>query len=146
MKILNRFPFKNMPTIVDLLADGEVGIREIAATTGMCSFDSREVSDMLAYLTSFGRVTYSETGWSIQPPEEKSTYEQFRLHYINELTKILNKLSTSTKTVEHLSQETGLPKDAVNRYLSFLAEVTRLGVISRCSTTYPVTWCAVSST
>ena len=34
-----------------------------------------------------------------------------------------------------------LPIEKVDLYLPFLAEITRLGVISRCSTGYPATWC-----
>lgn len=144
MTALEAFPFKHMPTIVDLLAEGEVGIKEIAAATGMCSFDSREVSDMLVYLSSFGRVEHSETGWSILPSDEDAVYERFRQYHVKELNLIFSKLSASTKTVAQLSEETDLSEDTVDLYLPFLAKITRLGVISRCSTTYPVSWCTVS--
>ena len=133
-----------MTTIVDLIADGEASISEIRSATGMCSFDSTEVSDMLAFLTSFGKVEAHENEWLIQKVEEESTHERFRKAFLKDAVEVLTKLSGVEQSVEQISTETSLPNEKVERYLSFLAEITRLGVISRCSTEYPVTWCQIS--
>lgn len=143
MNPLETFPFKNMRTIVDLVTEGEVGVREIAAATGMCSMDSTEVTDMLVYLTTFGRVEFTDNGWTIDPMDEDAVYDRFRQRYLESTEVILTQLSEEAKSVEQLSNETNLSKDTVEMYLPFLADITRLGVISRCSTTYPITWCQV---
>ena len=127
--------------IVDLIAEGEIGVRQIAAATGMCSFDSTEAADMLAYLTTFGRVEHTEDGWVIHPEEDESMYERFRTRYIETAEAILKKLSTETKTISELSKETNLSKETIELFLPFLADISRLGVISRCSTDWPITWC-----
>ena len=144
MNPLLAFPFKNMSIIVDLVEQGEAGIIEIRSNTGMCSFDSKEVSDMLAYLTGFGRVEARGEGWIIQKAGEEAVYERFRKAFLKDAVAILSQLSDEEKSVEQLSEETSLSADRVDLYLPFLAEITRLGVISRCSTEYPMTWCQKS--
>jgi hypothetical protein len=145
MNPLNAFPYKNMRMIVDLIAEGEIGVRQIAATTGLCSFDSTEVADMVAYLSTFGRVEHIDDGWVIHPEDDESVYERFRTRYIETAKAIIEKLSTEAKTVTELSNETNLPKETVDLFLPFLADISRLGVITRCSTDWPITWCQVSS-
>ena len=133
-----------MSIIVDLIANGEVNVSEIRSATGMCSFDSTEVSDMLAFLTSFGRVEAQGEGWVIHKAEEESTYQRFRKAFLMDAVAILTQLSDEEQSVEQVSKEAGLPEEKVELYLPFLVEITRLGVISRCSTGYPVTWCQTS--
>ncbi|MFX1299819.1 MAG: hypothetical protein ACFFAL_01250 [Promethearchaeota archaeon] len=133
MNPLNAFPYKNMLMIVDLIADGEIGVRQIAAVTGMCSFDSTEVADMLAHLSTFGRVELTDDGWIIHPEEHESVYERFRTRHIETAEATLKQLSTEAKTVAELSKETNLPKETIELFLPFLADISRLGVISRCS-------------
>jgi hypothetical protein len=144
MNPLEAFPFKNMRIIVDLVEEGEVDVSAIRSATRMCSFDSTEVSDMLAYLTSFGRVQAEEGGWLLQKVEEKAVYERFRKSFLEVAVAILSNLTEKTKSVEQLSEDTGLAPETAKMYLPFLADITRLGVISRCSTEYPVTWCQKS--
>ena len=144
MNPLQTFPFKNMTIIVDLIEQGEVGLSEIRSNTGMCSFDSTEVSDMLAYLTGFGRVESKEDGWIITNLGEEAVYERIRKAFLKDAVAILSQLSDEVKPVEQLVKETGLSADRVDLYLPFLAKITRLGVISRCSTDYPVLWCQKS--
>lgn len=131
--------------IVDLIAVGEIGVRQIAAATGMCSFDSTEVADMLAYLTTFGRVEHSEDGWVIHPEDDESEYERFRNRHIETAEAVLKQLSTEAKTLSELSKGTNLSNETIELFLPFLAEISRLGVISRCSTDWPITWCQASS-
>ena len=145
MNALNAFPYKHMRMIVDLITEGEIGVRQIAAATGMCSFDSTEVVDMLAYLSTYGRVEHTDDGWVIHPEDDESVYERFRTRYIETAKAILEKLSTEPKTVIELSKETNLSEEMVDLFLPFLAEISRLGVITRCSTEWPITWCQVSS-
>jgi len=145
MNPLNAYPFKKMQMIVDLIAEGEISVRQIAAATGMCSFDSTEVSDMLAHLTTFGRVEQTNDGWVIHPEDKESVYERFRQRHLKTVEAILAKLSAEAKTTNELSQETSLSKETVDLFLPFLADITRLGVISRCSTGWPITWCQASS-
>ncbi|MFX1318789.1 MAG: hypothetical protein ACFE9D_03400 [Promethearchaeota archaeon] len=144
MNPLEAFPFKNMRTIVDLVEEGEVDVSAIRSATGMCSFDSTEVLDMLTYLTSFGRVEAEEGGWLLQKTEEEAAYERFRKSFLEAAVAILSKLTEKAKSVEQLSKETGLKLETVEVYLPFLADITRLGVISRCSNEYPLTWCQKS--
>jgi DNA-binding IclR family transcriptional regulator len=131
--------------IVDLIAEGEIGVRQIAAMTGMCSFDSTEVADMLAYLTTFGRVEHTDDGWVIHPEADESEYARFRTRNIETAKAILEKLSIEAKTVSELSKETNLSNETIELFLPFLAEISRLGVISRCYTDWPITWCQASS-
>ena len=144
MNPLEAFPFTNMGIIVNLIANGEVNVSEIRSATGMCSFDSTEVSDMLAFLTSFGRVEAQGDGWIIHRGSEKSTYQRFRKAFLKDAVAILTRLSEEEQSVDQISKETGVSEDKVELYLPFLAEITRLGVISRCATDYSVTWCQVS--
>ena len=144
MNPLEAFPFKKMSIIVDLIADGEVSVSRIRSETGMCSFDSTEVSDMLAFLTSFGCVEAQGDGWIIQKAEEESTFQRFRKAFLKDAVSILNQLTDEEQSVVQVSKQTGLPQEKVELYLPFLAEITRLGVISRCSPEYPVTWCQIS--
>jgi len=143
MSTLQSFPFKNMKIIVDLLFDhDEIGIPEIARATGMCSFDSREVTDMLAYLTSFGRVEESTEGWTIVKFRKGSIFGDFREAFLESMEKILRCLTPSAQTAKEIAQETQLHQDQVEEHLPFLAEITRLGVISRCSSaSVSRSWC-----
>ena len=145
MNPLTVFPYKNMRMIVDLIAEGEIGVRQIAALTGMCSFDSTEVADMLAYLSTFGSVEHTDDGWVIHPEDDESVYERFRTRHIETAEAILKQLSTEAKTVAELTKETNLSNETIELFLPFLAEISRLGVISRCSTDWPITWCQASS-
>ncbi len=144
MNPLEEFPFKNMRTIVELVEEGEVDVSAIRSATGLCSFDSTEVSDMLAYLTSFGRVEAEEGGWVLQNAEVEAVYERFRKSFLEAAVALLSKLAEKAKSSEQLSKETGLALETVELYLPFLADITRLGVISRCSTEYPIIWCQKS--
>ncbi len=144
MNPLEEFPFKNMRTIVELVEEGEVDVSAIRSATGLCSFDSTEVSDMLAYLTSFGRVEAEEGGWVLQKAEVEAVYERFRKSFLEAAVALLSKLAEKAKSSEQLSKETGLALETVELYLPFLADITRLGVISRCSTEYPIIWCQKS--
>ncbi|MFX1509222.1 MAG: hypothetical protein ACFFBR_02855 [Promethearchaeota archaeon] len=144
MNPLHVFPFKYMQIIVALLAEGEVDLSEIRSSTGMCSFDSTEVSDMLAYLTGFGRVEAQDDGWVIHKTETKAVYERFRKAFLDDAVAILTNLSTKAKPIEQLQQKTGLSAEKINLYLPFLADITRLGVIGRCSTEHPTIWCVQS--
>ena len=147
MSALQSFPFKNMPKIVNLLSgQDEIGIPEIARETGMCSFDSREVTDMLAFLTTFGRVEETRDGWAIVDNGKDSIYGDFRKAFLESIEKILCQLSTTSKSISHLAQETRVPKELVKEFLPFLEEITRLGVISRCSSaSFPRSWCVLST-
>jgi len=111
----------------------------------MCSFDSTEATDMLAYLSTFGRVEHTDEGWVIHPEDDESVYERFRTRYIETAESILKQLSTEAKTVSELSKETNLSNETIDLFLPFLAEISILGVISRCSTDWPITWCQASS-
>jgi len=140
MNPLEVFPFKNMRTIVDLIEEGEVDVSMIRSATGLCRFDSTEVSDMLAYLTSFGRVEAEEGGWLLQKAEEEAVYERFRKSFLEAAVALLSKLAEKAQSSEQLSKETGLALETVELYLPFLADITRLGVISRRSTEHPIIW------
>jgi DNA-binding IclR family transcriptional regulator len=145
MSTLQSFPFKNMPKIINLLSvQEEIGVSEIARETGMCSFDSREVTDMLAFLTTFGRVEKTKDGWTILNVEKGSILGEFRKAFLESIEKILRQLSTASKSISQLAQETQLPKELVEEYLPFLEEITRLGAISRCSSaSFPRSWCVL---
>ena len=145
MNPLDTFPYKNMQKIVNLITEGEIGVRQIAAVTGMCSFDSTEVADMLAYLSTFGRVELTDDGWIIHREEHESVHERFRTRHIETAEAILKQLSTEAKTVSELSKETNLSKETIELFLPFLADISRLGVISRCSKNWPISWCQASS-
>lgn len=144
MNPLKAYPFKNMRTVVYLIEKGKVSVNEIRSSTGMCSFDSTEVSDMLSYLTSFGQVKLEKKGWTIQKPETDAVYDRIRKGFLKDAMTILEQLSDTGKSAAQLAQETGLSIDKVDSYLPFLAEITRLGIISRCSPAYPVSWCQKS--
>ena len=138
------FPFKNMQTIVDLVASAPAKARAIQNVTGMCFFDSTEVTDMLAHLTSFGVVKQTEQGWMREETQKKSEHGNFRDRFLKDTETLLKSLGTTPKTVVNLVEETKLSEELIQNYLSFLAEITKHGVISRKSGTITPVWGLVS--
>ena len=140
MNPLSVFPFKSMQTIIDLVASAAAKVRAIQNATGMCFFDSTEVTDMLAHLTSFGSVKQTEQGWMREEAQKKSEYGKFRDRFLTDTEALLKSLGTTPKTVADLVEETKLSEDLIQNYLSFLAEITKHGVISRKSGTITSVW------
>ncbi len=144
MNPLTVFPFKNMQAIVDLVASAPAKVRAIQNATGMCFFDSTEVTDMLAHLTSFGCVKQTDQGWILEKAQKKSEYGKFRDRFLTDTKALYKSLGTNPKTVAGLVEETKLSEDLIQNYLSFLAEITKHGVISRKSGTITPVWSLVS--
>ncbi len=129
MDPLTIFPFKNMKIIAKLVSNDEGTMGRIQTATGMCVFDSTEVSNMLAYLTSFGIVHQTEAGWSITANDLPFEKGMFREIFLEDAVTLLTSLTNTPKTPEQLSKETKLSLDRVGTYLPFLAEITQYGLI-----------------
>ncbi|MFX0063325.1 MAG: hypothetical protein ACFFC7_14205 [Candidatus Hermodarchaeota archaeon] len=140
MNPLLAFPYKNMLKIVELVSQEEVTAAPIQRATGMCHFDSTEVSDMLSYLTTFGRVKKIEEGWIIEKTELKAKYGSFRKNYLKDAEDILKTLSDTPKSSEEIASEADKDIKMVELYLPFLEEITKYGLISRVQGKFKASW------
>ena len=125
------FPYKNMQTIVELVASQPAKVRAIQNATGMCFFDSTEVSDMLCHLTSYGSIIQTEEGWIRKESNKKCKYGTFRERFLTDAETLLRALGAQPKTIDELVKETALSEELIQRYLSFLSNITKNGVITR---------------
>lgn len=144
MNPLLAFPYKNMIKIVELVSQEEVTAAPIQRATGMCHFDSTEVSDMLSYLTTFGRVKKIEEGWIIEKTELKAKYGSFRKNYLKDAEDILKTLTDTPKSTEEIANEADKDIKMVELYLPFLEEITKYGLISRVQGKFRASWQLVS--
>jgi hypothetical protein len=120
-----------MQMIAELLSKGKASVSDIQFESGYCYFDSTEVTDMLSYLTTFGKVKSTDKGWIREDTEQKAKYGTFRVHYLNDARDILESTTKEPKTVEQIVEETKKTSEAVELYLSFLEKITKYGVFSR---------------
>lgn len=132
---LDKFPFKHMLEMVGVIAEapGGASLGDIAAGGHSCYPDTREVTSMASYLTSFGRVQGDGKGWTRAKIDlEPGRQVTFRKRFVEEVERVINALSQDPKDIYLISSETGIDEQAVREYLSFLAELTGRGhVVSR---------------
>ena len=131
MNPLTKFPYKNMQVIAELLSKGKASVSDIQFESGHCYFDSTEITDMLSYLTTFGKVKSTDSGWIREPTGQQGKYGNFREHYLNDARDILESTTDEPKTVKQIAEETKKTSEAVELYLPFLEKITKYGVISR---------------
>jgi hypothetical protein len=121
-----------MKAIVSAFSDREkpLSIRDIQKSSKACYFDTSEVTRMISYITSFGKVFTKEGKWIRVAEKEKKPSKPGRSHYLDELLKIISVLSIdSPKTEVEIVQETGLDIEKVKEVLPFLADITGRGYI-----------------
>lgn len=130
-----------MKKIAEIVSRGKVEVNDLTKTTRMCSLDTTEVTDMLAHLTTYGRVEQAGDQWKITKTEDVAIYGRFRKVFLREVELILKNLTEIPQSVSQISEVTKVSSNKVSRYLPFLKLITKHGVISRCSSDYPITWC-----
>ena len=129
-----------MQKIVELLSKENARVKEIQNATGHCYFDSTEVTDMLSYLTAYGKIRQVDNGWILEKATTKSKHDKIRKKFLSDAEEIMKALSNSPKTVDEICHAAKKSKETVELYLPFLADITQLGVITRGPGTYDRTW------
>lgn len=129
---LNKFPFKWMVTIIKTLEEGKtLSSFNISRKIGSCIADSREVTRMLYYLTSFGKiVSNGNNEWKIVASKiDDDIKDNFRLRYIKDLITLIQHLDDSYKSVNDLASELSQNEKEINDMLSLLSRITNKGQI-----------------
>ncbi|MFX0207964.1 MAG: hypothetical protein ACFFDT_18405 [Candidatus Hodarchaeota archaeon] len=127
-----KFPFKLMPPIIKSLENHEfLTSFQLSRKIGTCFADASEVTRMLYYLTSSGKVvTNSKMEWKIIPcPEDLPQLTKFRTKYIQDLITLIQNLDGSFKSVNDLVDDTDWSQDDVQEALIFLSLVTKKGYL-----------------
>lgn len=105
---------------------------QIARAVKVCIPDAREVTQMLQYLTSFGKIISNQNGkWEVtlkgEDPAPPS--KEFRFKYIITLTEIIKILHRSNRSASELAQKTSQEIDDIEEALEFLALITEKGQV-----------------
>ncbi|MFX0170472.1 MAG: hypothetical protein ACFE9L_01000 [Candidatus Hodarchaeota archaeon] len=127
-----KFPFKLMKNIVNSLENHEsLTSFQLSRKTGSCFADASEVTRMLYYLTSSGKViTNSKMEWKIIPcPEDLPKLTKFRIKYIQDLVTLIENLDGDFKSLNDLVDDTPWDQDDVQEALIFLSLVTKKGYL-----------------
>ncbi|MHA2244145.1 MAG: hypothetical protein ACXADY_04195 [Candidatus Hodarchaeales archaeon] len=128
-----KFPFKWMWSIIETLERCDfLSSLEIARAIGSCVPDADEVTNMIHYITYFGKVKSDMEGkWRIFGKEEDSNPPQkdFRFRYIRILMEIIDILDEGTLGNVELAQKTSQKIDDIQEAMSFLALITEKGSI-----------------
>lgn len=118
--------------IATLERDDILSSLQIARAIGSCVPDAGEVTNMIHYITYFGKVTSDTEGkWRIFGKEEDSGPPQkdFRFRYIRTLMDIIDILDEGAQSVVELAQKTSQEIDDIQVALSFLALITEKGCV-----------------
>ncbi|MFW9992180.1 MAG: hypothetical protein ACFFD4_09055 [Candidatus Odinarchaeota archaeon] len=133
MSKLIKFPFKYMKAIMKAFPDAEekpLSIFELQKSAGACYPDTSEVTQMLSYLTSFGKVTQNGDGrWLRTAEKDNKPKKPGRApRYLTEILEIIKVLAPdSPKSIDEVAKETGLETGMVEEFLPFLADITDRG-------------------
>jgi hypothetical protein len=121
-----------MVTIIKLLEEGKtLSSYKISRKTGSCLADAREVTRMLYYLTSFGKIISNGTGeWKILVSKKNDEIQKnFRLNYIKDLVTLIQHLEDSYKSIDDLASELPKNEKEIRDMLSLLSRITHKGQI-----------------
>ena len=128
-----------MISIINKLSTSEksVTLYDIQSVSRACVPDTMEATDMLSYLTSFGKVIETPEGW-IRVDEKKSPKEPRRYYYIKEIVLVVKSISNDEPLTPHqLADKVGLQVAEVAQYLQFLKEITSVGQVIVDTNGYP---------
>ncbi|MHA1166345.1 MAG: hypothetical protein ACTSRU_00875 [Candidatus Hodarchaeales archaeon] len=114
-----------------LEAEKAVTLNDLRQATGACYFDTREVLQILEYITSFGKITMNDNTWVIETPEEKiKSKRPRRYHYIEGIIEIIELLSNGPKSLDELVRETKISQEKLAEVLPFFSSITSAGFLS----------------
>lgn len=129
---LYKFPFKWMVTIINTLEEGKtLSSYNISRKIGSCVADSREVTRMLYYLTSFGKiVSNSSNEWKILVSKKNDDIpKNFRFKYIEDLIVLIQNLNDNFRSINDLASELSQNEGDIREMLSLLFKITQKGQI-----------------
>ncbi|UCG89998.1 MAG: hypothetical protein JSU57_05925 [Candidatus Heimdallarchaeota archaeon] len=140
-----KFPFKWMLNIIEALESEEsLSSLQIARVIRVCVPDAKEVTQMLQYMTSFGKIILDLDGkWKITLKKEASTPPlptEFRFKYIKTLAEIIKILHKRSQSVSELAQKTSHEIDDIQEALEFLALITGKGKVQLTKNDTPQQW------
>ena len=139
-----KFPFKWMRKAIDYFEknDKPTTSFQLARKIGSCGLDAGEVAKMLAYLTQFGRVVSNSEKWKFEPITMNKDHapKGFRVHYIHELSILLQCLSEKSVELEEIAIQTKMKESDVYYNLNFLRSITKKGQIYLHRNKFPQQW------
>ncbi|MFX0016452.1 MAG: hypothetical protein ACFFB2_14650 [Promethearchaeota archaeon] len=142
--VKDKFPFKWMLKIITTLEkDSPLTSLQIAKSIGSCVSDAAEVTRMLHYITSFGKIEANSGGeWRIFRKKEYKgpPPKNYKENYGQNLEKIIHILTEEAQTIEELMLKISLEKHDLTEDLSFLALITEKGYIHLQESSYPQQW------
>ena len=131
MNPLKRYPFKSMLAIVKALSSSNEpkAVMDLMRYSRACYPDTTEVSNFLAYITSFGQVHQEHGKWSRTGEIDEKPSKPRRYHFISDIMKVIFALNEQKKSVQEISEETGMEPQLVESYLRFLEGITKYGIV-----------------
>lgn len=97
-----------------------VTLYDIQSVSRACVPDTLEATEMLSYLTSFGKIIETPKGW-IRVDEKKTPEEPRRYYYIKEIVSVVKSISTSEPLTPHqLADNVGLQVTEIVQWLEQL--------------------------
>ncbi|MHA1991083.1 MAG: hypothetical protein ACW981_08950 [Candidatus Hodarchaeales archaeon] len=140
MSILYRYPFKAMIPIVKSLAstDESLNIYDIQRVSRACVPDTTEVTEMLSFLTSYGKVFETSKGWIRTNENGKKPNRPRRFFYLKDIYNILSELSEENPlNCGIIAENTNINVEKVLEYLDFLSAITKAGYVKLDNNNYP---------
>jgi hypothetical protein len=121
-----------MKAIVNAFAnpDEKVSIYNLQKASRACFADTVEVTEMLSYLTSYGKVINKGLEWIRQGEVENKPAQPERMHFLTEIMALITTLTADTpKLTEEVAKSTNLNMEFVTEALLFLEAITTKGYI-----------------
>ena len=133
MDELYKFPFKHMENILSTFVqpNREYSIREIRKFAQSCGPDTREVTSMLSYILSFGKVSQNESGWIRTNERPQKPNKPRRFQFLNEIFGVILSINNNSKSIQEISSEINLDEKKILRYLLFLNKITDKGYLEK---------------
>jgi predicted transcriptional regulator len=104
-------------------------IKDIRNIAQSCGPDTREVTHMLSYIVSFGKIIQTDNGWVRTNELEEKPKKPRRFRFLEEIFRIILILNKKPKSIPEISSETNLSEEKVVNSLSFLNSITNKGFL-----------------
>lgn len=131
-----------IPIVKSLAASDEsLNIYEIQRVSRSCFSDTNEVTQMLSFLTSFGKVSETSEGWIKENKSDQKPSKPRRFYYLKDIYSILSELSEE-KPLEcgNLAEKIHIEAKLVLEYLEFLSIITNIGTVRKEGNNYPLSY------
>jgi hypothetical protein len=129
-----------MIPIVKSLAstDESLNIYDIQRVSRSCVPDTAEVTEMLSFITSYGKIFETSKGWIRVNEYDEKPNKPRRFFYLKEIYNILSELSEEKPlNCGIIAEKTNINVERVLEYLDFLSAITKDGYVKLDSHNYP---------